>query len=508
MKSHYRLSHALNRIVIPLLFCISALLIIIFGVVRYRLGIIRYFDMDEFGYLNWASHVASGYRPYIDFMFYPSPLYFYVLAPLTVVWRGVEVVFAGRTLAFAVFVILMLASVALYWEFRRNWVAILVALILLVLPLPSDKFIEIRPDTSAILFIIMGLFVQLRWMREGKEKYAFWTGFWFSLGVLFIQKAGALAAVSIVFMLGHGFFNLKNDLKRGMVMLVCGLALPWFVLALWAIVNGNPGVVAYSILRLPFEVTFQQKSFNQVPSLFYFQPNSIYYGVWGYGWGLYVNTILWISGIILAIARLVTLPFIKSKLRWIEAFIPVLLLSQIMFYMYASPLKHPQYLIPAAVFTALLVTDGIYTFWRVATKTNLGKIVSIFLYCGILYVMVRSFDSVNTPKFSWTNDTHIMKIRRILGIIPKGEYVLDLEGRTLFYPYPSYYGCCMAFGQMESPLTRKRPSLSQELLRTRTKYIYQAEINRIAALSPEDSAFIYQHYSPTENGELWVSHDW
>lgn len=175
--------------------------------------------------------------------------------------------------------------------------------------------------------------------------------------------------------------------------------------------------------------------------------------------------------------------------------------------MWLSPLKHPQYLIPAAVFIAWYVADGVFLLWEPLSRFLTGRILFAALYCIGGYLLVQVFYLVHEPKLNWTNEQDITRMQAIFVTIPKGAYVLDLEGRTMYYPYP-YYACCVPFGQFDPFLSRPLPSLAQALERTKTRYIYQAGINRVSALLPDDQAFIAKHYKPENNGELLVSQDW
>ena len=87
--------------------------------------------------------------------------------------------------------------------------------------------------------------------------------------------------------------------------------------------------------------------------------------------------------------------------------------------------------------------------------------------------------------------------------IPQTEYILDLDGRTLYYPNP-YYVCCLPFGQHEPFLSRPLPSLVDALERTKTGYVYEGELKRIQTLSPVNQAYIYRNYTPSGIANLWA----
>jgi len=171
-----------SHITIPILlvYCIFAVSIY-FLYFKWQLGLTRYFDVDEFAYLWWASHMHQGSMPYRDFFFFGTPGFLWLLTPLFSFFSGITAFIAARYLMFFVYLFFLLAATLLFFEMRKSWIALFVPVLLLFLPLPSDKFLEIRPDTVAITLFLFGLTLQMKGMNEqAKHRIHF-----FIIGVLY-----------------------------------------------------------------------------------------------------------------------------------------------------------------------------------------------------------------------------------------------------------------------------------------------------------------------------------
>lgn len=511
----------LLRTVVTVTCCtICIVLVSIFWYQRLRLGLVRYFDMDEFMYLHWAYRLILGKMPYIDFFLFVPPGYILFLAPLFWFWQGTAVAIAARVLSAGVFSALCVVVGLLFWEMRKSWIAVVAVLIVSVLPMPSDKFLEIRPDTLSMVFALAGMVLQVRWMRTNRTAYALWAGILYAASLLVFQKTfptvGLALAVAMVFRNPVGVIRellagrkltrvLRNSSSTGFMFLV-GLAIPWIVCCLWAILSGHVGEVFYLVLKAPFEVARSGKLFSPGP-VFFFLSNPTYYGGGGYSLGYIGNLALWGIGGSVCLSRLLA-AFMnwRKRVALTEFLLAGSMMFQAFFYI-ASPIRFPQYLIPVGVFVAFYVADAISGIWLDASKSKAGMLLFGATFLFLVAGSYRLFWSVHSPKFWWTNQPHLTKMQEIYDTIPTNQYILDLEGRTIYYPDP-YYVCCLSFGQFWQFLSRPLPSLTEALERTKTKYIYQAEIDRISLLLPADQAYIREHYYPTRNGELWVSKDW
>ena len=76
-----------------------------------QLSIFRYFDMDEYAYLSWATHLSQGNIPYVDFFYGVLPGFLWFLAPFTGSSPDVTVFVTIRT----VFFIVLLATSGILW---------------------------------------------------------------------------------------------------------------------------------------------------------------------------------------------------------------------------------------------------------------------------------------------------------------------------------------------------------------------------------------------------------
>lgn len=271
----------LNQIFPVILLFVSILLLIYIVFWRFRLGLVRYFDSDEFLYLNWAYHIKSGYHPYIDFMLIVTPLYILINIPIFWFWQGIDPVIVGRIIAFIISFLISVSLVWLFWEMRKSWIAILTALVFLVLPMPSDKFLEMRPDNLSMLLFLWGLFFQVKWIGKENKKCAFLSGLLYALSFLTLQKILPYIIISIGFIIWWKLTAVLHRIKinNSWKLFFSGLCLPLLGFFAWALFSGNPNLVIYSITKLPIEVSGM---FSQLDlRFFYFKPNNIYYGRWG-----------------------------------------------------------------------------------------------------------------------------------------------------------------------------------------------------------------------------------
>ncbi len=509
-----------SKTVTILLSFVSCLLLLFFLWWHWRLGMTRYFDVDEFAHLSWAYQMLSGRKPYVDFLFYIPPGFQLFLMPLFAFGSGVTPFLAGRLVQFGTFVLLAGTTITLFWLMRRSWVAILAGVFLAFLPLPFDKFLEIRPDTLATLMVMMGMVFQILvlkgvTLRGRVTPYQVLAGFFYALSLLILPKVLPQVGVAIVVAL----------FTKNIRSLLGGFVIPLAVFGLWALTLGNLDQVIYSLTKLPVEALKISQTFIMMPDLFFY-PNSIFYGASGWSTGLLVNHAIWIIAIFVAAYRLVA-PFlsvtpayagVQSKTKntkdWIPAFagmtrkeqgmttpwaeflIAATFFTHVFFYIQIVPLKHTQYLIPIAVFIAFYAADAVDMVWQKAKHANLlstGIFLTMFFLASIW--LWRVFVAVNTPKLAWTNTDTIRDLTTLYQTIPAAEYILDLTGQTIYYRHP-YVACCIHFGQSAPYLSRPLPSLSQALEKTQTKYIFEGGLTRTNTLLPDDQAYITAHYLP------------
>lgn len=480
---------------------VSGLLIFLLGV-RLELSLVRYFDADEMAYLHWAHNVYSGLLPYRDFLQYVPPGFLYILAPVYVFFEGTSVLMAGRIAAFCIFMAMTGLLFAIFWRARHSKMAVWAAIMLLFLPVPADKLLEIRPDTLATALALLGLYWHIEALR-GTKGYVRWTmaGFWYGVSLLILPKTlPQIAVAGLVSVLwcvwGDGTRGYK---VRALVQLAAGMGIPAGIFAVWIGVTARSWIVVmtavYSLAKLPFEVNRIGEVFGMAPDLFFY-PNATYYGQPGWSAGLLANHVVWFIGLMTGCFRLVT-PFLPGGRKGVftELLIAGSLLAQVAVFIYGYPLRHAQYLIPIAVFVSFYAADALFIVRHTLSRLRGGAVI---IYAGtlmLIFGMWNSTVSVNTPKFALTNREDIGILERALRTIPKNAYVLDLVGSTLYYKDP-YYVCCVPFGQWEPYLSRTLPDLASALEKTGTQYVYQGRLERVNTLSLRDKTYIRTHFSP------------
>jgi len=469
---------------------VSALLLLVFLWWHWRLGLTRYFDVDEFAHLSWAYQMLSGRRPYVDFLFFFPPGFHLFLMPLFAFGGGVTPIIAGRLVQFGIFVLLVGVTMLLFWLQRRSWVAILAGVFLAFLPLPFDKYLEIRPDTLAVLFAMTGMVLQILaskglTLRGRVRPYQFLAGFFYGVSLLILPKVlpQVGVAIAVLFLMNFG------KKHHSFFPFLIGLVVPLFIFGLYALWLGNPDQVIYSLTKLPVEANKISRTFIMMPDLFFY-PNTTFYGEPGWSMGLIASHAIWIIAIFVGAYRLVV------PRGWSEFLIAATFFVYALFYVQIVPLKHTQYLIPIAVFVAFYAADAVDMLWRKVLGSNIFAAASFLtLFIIGLGGLWRVFVVVNTPKLAWTNADTIKELTTLFRTIPTTEYILDLTGQTIYYKHP-YVACCLPIGQSAPYLSRPLPSLAQALEKTKTKYIFEGGLTRTNTLLPDDQAYIAAYYLP------------
>lgn len=497
-------------LVISRLFSVAFLLLFLFFLAwRWQLGLVRYFDSDEFAHLHWSYHIFRGDRPYTDFMYHITPGFLYVLSIVFYFFQGVTPFIAARIISFLTFVLLALASWLCYWQLRRSWIAIAVPVILASLPIPSDKFLEIRPEILGTLLLVIAIFFQVNLIHNKKTRPALLSGIFYTLSFLVTQKTLPFLFIA-VFILAIQFFLEKRRFTKAIFGFLAGTAFVLVPFLLRVLTLGDVGLVAYSILKLPFELhqPGMSSQFQGMQRLFYFFPNPTYYGRQGISPGLVFNHAIWFSAILVAAIRLITLRSVKNREEKIaEVLILSMFLTSILLYLFYLPFPYMQYLVPTSIFVAFFFCDFIRFLWVRLNPKPAGLLVfSLFLSLG-LYLTVSAFIATNEAKFNLTNEFDLSRAQWVFNNIPKEEFVLDLEGLTLYYPDP-YYVCCEVFGTFAPFLTRPLPSLSEALIKTRTKYIYVGTHPGVDTLPLAPRNFILENYQRSPDGLLYISKNW
>lgn len=419
------------------LFCV--LVFLLWQKLQY--GITRYFDADELAYLHWAHNVFSGRVPYRDFLLYIPSGFLYILS---LVFYTSDPVIAGRIFAWLIYVGICIALIVL----SRS---ILPAIILSMFLMPADKFLEIRPDNLAEFIGLIGLISQMR------KKYVL-SGLFYGVSLLILPKTLPMVAVASVF----AFF--EKDRWR----YLAGLIAPFLLFFLF--IAKDFSMAFYNMFLLPFEVNKIGNQFAMRPDLFFY-PNDVYYGFSGWNAGLLVNHTLWIIGIVAALNGLLNGEFLIAGSFFAFVFV----------YMYGYPLKHPQYLIPIAIFVAYYA----------------GKIFSKKVFVILLLLCIPFVYRATMQKMQFTNAEDKKTIAFLTSTIPKDAYVLDMVGTSLYYQDP-YYISAVPFGQWKPYMSRSIP-LRNAL--EKTDFIYEGKLDRMKDLSDQD--YIQENFVEIRDSGLY-----
>lgn len=500
---------------IPFLLGVALIILLFF---RLQVASQRFFDVDEFTHMRWAGQIFMGEKPYIDFFTFFPPGYHWMLQPLFALFSSSPFIFiAGRYVSVLGFIGMLAVVAILFARLRSPRYALLPAVILAFLPLPYDKYIEIRPDTWATFLGLVGvLLMSMAWEEENKrERVASkkrrllfsLAGAVFSLCLLVLPKMLPFVIVAGLVECVRLFWNIANSRRispnalEPLRALFIGGGIVGFFFFVWMLSLGNIDQVWYSLTKLGIEGNRVGKVFIMEPHLFFF-PNSSFYGGEGMTISYIVNHTLWILGIVVGAIRLWT-PFLtvhrypRSRITDEMTIAGIFFLS-VWGYIYFFPLKHAQYLIPIGVFVAFYAADGI-----VALLSRM-KLFSVLGVAGIVGIGIMVNKELNARKMLWTNTAQLQEYVRLHQTIPNDAVVVDMEGKLLTWKH-GYYVCCLAWGQFGQFLSRPLPNFIESLERNNVTYIYQGDNEKFSTLPQSDLSYIQDRYVPLEGwyGKLW-----
>lgn len=467
---------------------------------KLHFGLVRYFDADEMAYLHWAHSVYTGMIPYRDFLSYVPPGFYYALAPLYWITHGTDILWVGRVYAFGVFVGITVASMYLFWYIRKSWIAVLAGICTAFLPIPADKFIEIRPDNLAVLTAMMGSVFQIIAIEKGRSRF-----FWRLSGVLYMSSLLILPKTlpqvfSGLFVALCWWVWGQERMQDRMAMMrayAVGLCFPLVIFGLWMLVHirgiDQWGTLWYSLIRLPLEVNTIGALFPMEPYQFFY-PNTLLYGADGWNTTLIANHSIWLVGLLVGAMRLVTPMMVNGKKgAWAEVMLGLSFFGYSALFIYGYPMRHEQYLIPIGIFVAWYAADAVYMVWKRISDAPASRMIFLLAVVGVLCGIVNVSGRMNTQKSVYTNAGDYRLLQEAIRLIPTDAYVFDLVGSTIYFRDP-YYVSAVPFGQWEPYLSRPLPSVREALMRTQTGFVYEGQLKRTESLSSEDRTYIYSRF--------------
>ncbi len=506
----------MSTIIVGIEYLIGAVLLGYLLYWHFRVGMTRFFDVDEFTHLHWAANIARGQKPYIDFFTFFTPGFYFLLTPLF--WffgKTIQLFTMARFFSFLVFAGIVGMTGLLYKTVRSKRFFLLPMIILAFLPMPFDKFMEVRPDNVSVLFGLIAIWLQIMATEHAnslkKGKFWFWSGVSYAVSMVILVKSLPFVVVGgFCYLLDAGVFEwiqlsltkkkfLPFSLSPAHRQFIYGLSLVGGGFLIWLFSLGDISRAWYSLTKMPFEANTIGRIYIMEPHLFFF-PNASFYGGWGITNALLLNHGFWVLGIFSGVIALFT-PFIRangnSKRAISETLLSGVFIVSVVLYVMFFPLKHSQYLIPIAVFIAIYSADVLAVVLR---KLSFG---SPLVLLGVALVLAKQTSIVNFPKISMNNTVQMQQIEQLRTIVQGSEQILDLDGRFIYTRDP-YDICCLPFGTFVRFLSRPPAPLREVLEAKKVAYIYQGDSGRLWELW-SDIAYIQEMYErvPGWGDALW-----
>ncbi|MBR6412709.1 MAG: glycosyltransferase family 39 protein [Alphaproteobacteria bacterium] len=163
---------------------------------------------------HWASSwfVFNGYTPYKDFFQHHHPLLWYMTAP--VFWfidHPIDSFQVGRVIAAIFFFwgcLLIGKIIKALGNGARSFLYVL--FIYLSYPVTTGSYIQNRPDTYMVPFLLWGFYKWILFFKEKKTKDLIWCYLFFFIAFAFLQKAVWLLAPFGVYQL---YLLVRKELK-------------------------------------------------------------------------------------------------------------------------------------------------------------------------------------------------------------------------------------------------------------------------------------------------------
>lgn len=132
-------------------------------VIRFWIGLSRFFDPDEFAHMHWGYLLGQGLVPFRDFFYVYTPPFSLLFVPIIWIFGETSVsLMAGRVLVF----VLTLTSLVLIYKISDRLfgkkVAILAFFLGATYPIALDKSIEFRPDNLMLTLFLAGYYLLIK----------------------------------------------------------------------------------------------------------------------------------------------------------------------------------------------------------------------------------------------------------------------------------------------------------------------------------------------------------
>lgn len=192
----------------------------------------RWINPDEGAHLYDAKFILDGKTPFVDYSS-RMPIYVYMLAAFLKVF-GVNYI-SGRLLPLlsniGIGILVFLIGRKL---FNNNRIALLASAIYLFSPLSILWSVVVKTELPETLFVSIGMFLLLTYIKSEKEKYnlVFFSGFFFALAYYVRESSIAIFMASILFIIFSYRLRVDKIIKASIIM-VSGYFLVFFILILY-----------------------------------------------------------------------------------------------------------------------------------------------------------------------------------------------------------------------------------------------------------------------------------
>lgn len=472
---------------------------------RGQYALTRYFDIDEFAHLHWGYSFFIGEKPYQDFFYLFPPFFLLLLWPVFLIFgRTLLTVTASRALMFIIFLLIVLVLYLMARRLRSKMTALLAVLVLVFLPMPLDKMIEIRPDLPALLAAMTGLLLFIS--GEGKESYRdlFFSGLFFGISLGFVPKTVFFLTGPVLIVIYQYFQSaLKGKMKgffRKYLYLFYGMSIPLTVILTVMMWSGKADFAFYSMTKMASDVTKVLAGKFYIDSRFFFYPNDVYYGKGSINPYYLANLFIYLTAIIWVIWRFISSLSFKEYRKCVAEFVLSLtFLVNLAAYVKFYPLKHAQYLIPLAPFAAFYFAD----FWQTLIDFLARKLIFPIVLTPVLAVfLVIFFKDIYDIRIWWNNRLSMEKINYFLSSYSSSTAIFDLTGESVFFPN-GYYFCCIPYGQYNEAFDFKMPDIEKDMERRKTTIVHLGTSDRIGVLPAIQAKYIKENFEAIlPNGSL------
>lgn len=462
---------------------------------RYQFGQIRFFDIDEFAHLHWTHNLVSGLRPYTDFFYFTPPFYLYTLAPLfAFAGKTINILLYGRLFSFLVFAAAIAVLFLITRRVKNVQTALLTVLIFAAIPMPSDKWIEIRPDGISTLFSLVGILFLIEALNRKKIKFYFLSGLFYSISLILLPKVAffiltGTAAVVMISLIQHPRERIFV-FPKPLAGFAIGGIIPVLVMLFLFVLYGDPGKAILLVTKVANDASRALGYKYPISPNFWFYPNDLFYGDPGWSIPWKANLAIWLLGIFWIVLQLVTF---LSKEEWKDCLVQFLLSSSAYIYIIAYieffPLKHAQYLIPASPFIAYFLADFIQSVFSKLKWSSVRNMVILAFALGIFFTGKDMFDW----KLKWNNQWSLNNYKTLYSML-SDEPVIDLTGETVFGK-EAYYFCCIPYGQYAETLNFPYPNLETVIKRDKIKYVFTEGEGRVDVMPFFQQYTIRKYYT-------------